>query len=168
MKQSCMAKLKHFPPFSLVFAVMKIAGCFSLALLSFRFVLFYKLIKTSLSLHPISSVEKASSRMIFHFVCLFVRCEFFSISHINVYNDFPTIFTASALLSQQQIFNFPLSHFFFFFFCSNIDTEARDMEVKHFTSATSSVFTSWRELKFLLNLKFSLFALHYIRLNLYC
>ncbi|XP_070491540.1 protein amalgam-like [Chironomus tepperi] len=54
----------------------------------------------------------------------------------------------------------------FVFNTALIDTEARDMEVKHYTSATSSIFTSSNELKFLLNLKFSLFALHYTRLNL--
>ncbi|KAG5679680.1 hypothetical protein PVAND_009234 [Polypedilum vanderplanki] len=54
----------------------------------------------------------------------------------------------------------------FVFNTALIDTEARDMEVKHYTSATSSVFS---ELKWLFILKFSLFALHYtnaVQLNL--
>lgn len=36
------------------------------------------------------------------------------------------------------------------------DTEARDMEVKHYTSTSSSVFTSWKALAFALSLNFSL------------
>lgn len=45
---------------SLVFTVMKIAGCFSLALLSFRFVLFYKLIKT---LHPLHHQQRGEGQL---------------------------------------------------------------------------------------------------------
>ncbi|CRK97731.1 CLUMA_CG011111, isoform A [Clunio marinus] len=51
----------------------------------------------------------------------------------------------------------------FVFSTSLIDTEARDMEVKHYTSTSSSVFISWRLLILVLNLKFAFFVIHYTR-----
>jgi hypothetical protein len=45
------------------------------------------------------------------------------------------------------------------------DSEARDMEVKHYTSTSASVFTSRKLLILLLNLNFSLFVVHYTRFS---
>lgn len=106
--------------------------------------MFYKLIK--------SSPGQQKSDFSFFSFALFVCMD----------SDSHPILTIIIYSNRFLIFSLALS------LIPITDTEARDMEVKHFTSATSSVFTSWRELKFLLNLKFSLFALHYIRLNLYC
>lgn len=138
----------------LIFAIMKIVRWFSLVELllfgekkelSFErcfHVRFYKLIKTS-----------SSSLILLHlYACL-----------LN--NIFLSVLLTSTLLSLYDVFlsiSFSLS---LSFPLNNIDTEARDLEVKHYTSTSSSVFTSWRLIMLLLNLNFSLFVIHYTRFN---
>ena len=51
------------------------------------------------------------------------------------------------------------------FFFSFTDSEARDMEVKHYTSSSASVFASQKLLILLLNLNFSLFVVYNTRFS---